>query len=196
MNRTDTADPNYYHKVVDCQWACPSHTNVPEYIRMIAQGRFDDAYILNRECLRLHRCRSARAAKLLEAIPMLVPRIRTTPSSSPAVGPLTTAVGVAASRDVSARDADGTVTGLTIDSVSPSPSPGTITVTGVVPATTAGGTATGTVAVSDTVPAGTYSVTLKGTSNHATPQSGTCTLTVNVVAVKTIGEVQGTTLDT
>jgi NADPH-dependent glutamate synthase beta subunit-like oxidoreductase/ferredoxin len=49
MNRTDTADPNYYHKVVDCQWACPTHTNVPEYIRMIAQGRFDDAYILNRE---------------------------------------------------------------------------------------------------------------------------------------------------
>jgi len=49
MNRTDTQDPNYYHKVVDCQWACPAHTNVPEYIRMIAQGRFDDAYVLNRE---------------------------------------------------------------------------------------------------------------------------------------------------
>jgi formate dehydrogenase beta subunit len=49
MTRTDTSDPNYYHRVVDCQWACPSHTNVPEYIRMIAQGRFDDAYILNRE---------------------------------------------------------------------------------------------------------------------------------------------------
>ncbi len=49
MNRTDTNDPNYYHRVVDCQWACPAHTNVPEYIRMIAQGRFDDAYILNRE---------------------------------------------------------------------------------------------------------------------------------------------------
>jgi formate dehydrogenase beta subunit len=49
MNRTDTSDPNYYHKVVDCQWACPAHTNVPEYIRMIAQGRFDDAYIINRE---------------------------------------------------------------------------------------------------------------------------------------------------
>jgi len=42
-------DPNYYHKVVDCQWACPAHTNVPEYIRMIAQGRFTDAYLLNRE---------------------------------------------------------------------------------------------------------------------------------------------------
>jgi formate dehydrogenase beta subunit len=49
MNRTDTSDPNYYHRVVDCQWACPTHTNVPEYIRLIAQGRFDDAYILNRE---------------------------------------------------------------------------------------------------------------------------------------------------
>jgi NADPH-dependent glutamate synthase beta subunit-like oxidoreductase len=49
MNRTDTSDPNYYHRVVDCQWACPAHTNVPEYIRLIAQGRFDDAYIVNRE---------------------------------------------------------------------------------------------------------------------------------------------------
>jgi formate dehydrogenase beta subunit len=49
MKPTDVEDPNYYHRVVDCQWACPAHTNVPEYIRMIAQGRFDDAYMLNRE---------------------------------------------------------------------------------------------------------------------------------------------------
>src|ERR1700683_5035523 len=47
--RTDTDDPSYFHKVVDCQWACPAHTNVPEYIRLIAQGRFSDAYMLNRE---------------------------------------------------------------------------------------------------------------------------------------------------
>ena len=33
MNPTDTSDPNYFHRVVDCQWACPAHTNVPEYIR-------------------------------------------------------------------------------------------------------------------------------------------------------------------
>jgi len=46
---TDVGDPSYYHKVVDCQWACPAHTNVPEYIRMIAEGRYDDAYLLNRE---------------------------------------------------------------------------------------------------------------------------------------------------
>jgi len=46
---TDVRDPNYYHKVVDCQWACPAHTNVPEYIRLIAQGRYTDAYMLNRE---------------------------------------------------------------------------------------------------------------------------------------------------
>ena len=49
MKPTNTDDPNYYHKVVDCQWACPAHTNVPEYIRLIAQGRFTDAYMLNRE---------------------------------------------------------------------------------------------------------------------------------------------------
>src|ERR1700691_4528019 len=46
---TDTSSPDYFHKVVDCQWACPAHTNVPEYIRLIAQGRYDDAYMLNRE---------------------------------------------------------------------------------------------------------------------------------------------------
>jgi len=49
LGPTDVGDPAYYHRVVDCQWACPAHTNVPEYIRMIAQGRYDDAYMLNRE---------------------------------------------------------------------------------------------------------------------------------------------------
>ena len=49
MDPTDTTDPTYYHRVVDCQWACPAHTNVPEYIRLIAQGRYDDAYLVNRE---------------------------------------------------------------------------------------------------------------------------------------------------
>ena len=46
---TDTSEPDYYHRVVDCQWACPAHTDVPEYIRLIAQGRYTDAYLLNRE---------------------------------------------------------------------------------------------------------------------------------------------------
>jgi NADPH-dependent glutamate synthase beta subunit-like oxidoreductase/ferredoxin len=46
---TDTSSPDYFHKVVDCQWACPAHTNVPGYIRLIAQEQFDDAYMLNRE---------------------------------------------------------------------------------------------------------------------------------------------------
>ena len=48
MRPTDVGNPAYYHRVVDCQWACPAHTNVPEYIRMIAQGRFTEAYLLNR----------------------------------------------------------------------------------------------------------------------------------------------------
>ncbi|TFZ00645.1 4Fe-4S dicluster domain-containing protein [Ramlibacter henchirensis] len=47
MQRTDTADPAYFHKVVDCQYACPAHTPVPEYIRLIAQGRYSDAYMVN-----------------------------------------------------------------------------------------------------------------------------------------------------
>ncbi|MGD1014041.1 MAG: FAD-dependent oxidoreductase [Acidimicrobiales bacterium] len=49
MEPTNDQDPQYYHRVVDCQWACPAHTDVPGYIRLIAQGRFDDAYMLNRE---------------------------------------------------------------------------------------------------------------------------------------------------
>ena len=49
MKPTDTQNPQYFHKVVDCQWACPAHTNVPEYIRLIAQGRYTDAYLVNRE---------------------------------------------------------------------------------------------------------------------------------------------------
>ena len=49
MKPTDIADPDYFHKVVDCQWACPAHTPVPEYIRLIAQGRYTDAYMVNWE---------------------------------------------------------------------------------------------------------------------------------------------------
>ena len=49
MKPTDVSDPSYFHRVVDCQWACPAHTNVPEYIRLIAQGRYSDAYLLNRQ---------------------------------------------------------------------------------------------------------------------------------------------------
>ena len=49
MTPTDIGDPKYFHKVVDCQWACPTHTPVPEYIRLIAQGRYAAAYMLNWE---------------------------------------------------------------------------------------------------------------------------------------------------
>ena len=49
MKPTDTYHPDYFHKVVDCQWACPAHTDVPGYIRLIAQERYTDAYMLNRD---------------------------------------------------------------------------------------------------------------------------------------------------
>ena len=48
VEATDTSHPDYFHRVVDCQWACPAHTDVPEYIRLIAQGRFTEAYLVNR----------------------------------------------------------------------------------------------------------------------------------------------------
>jgi NADPH-dependent glutamate synthase beta subunit-like oxidoreductase len=44
---TDIRNPTYFHKVVDCQWACPAHTPVPEYIRLISAGRYTDAYMVN-----------------------------------------------------------------------------------------------------------------------------------------------------
>ena len=47
MKNTDTSAPEYFHKVVDCQYACPAHTPVPEYIRLIAHGRYSDAYMIN-----------------------------------------------------------------------------------------------------------------------------------------------------
>jgi formate dehydrogenase beta subunit len=49
LKPTDIKDPEYFHKVVDCQYACPAHTPVPEYIRLIAAGRYSDAYLVNWE---------------------------------------------------------------------------------------------------------------------------------------------------
>jgi NADPH-dependent glutamate synthase beta subunit-like oxidoreductase len=47
LKPTDIKDPEYFHKVVDCQYACPAHTPVPEYIRLIAQGKYTEAYMIN-----------------------------------------------------------------------------------------------------------------------------------------------------
>jgi NADPH-dependent glutamate synthase beta subunit-like oxidoreductase len=47
LEETNTKNPDYFHKVVDCQWACPAHTPVPEYIRLIGQGQYSDAYMIN-----------------------------------------------------------------------------------------------------------------------------------------------------
>ncbi len=49
MQPTNIKNPDYFHKVVDCQWACPAHTDVPGYIRLIAQGEYTEAFLLNRE---------------------------------------------------------------------------------------------------------------------------------------------------
>jgi formate dehydrogenase (NADP+) beta subunit len=47
LEPTNIVDPSYFHKVVDCQWACPAHTPVPEYIRLIAAGHYTEAYMIN-----------------------------------------------------------------------------------------------------------------------------------------------------
>ena len=47
MEQTDISDPSFFHKVVDCQWACPAHTPVPEYIRLVAARRYTEAYMVN-----------------------------------------------------------------------------------------------------------------------------------------------------
>ena len=67
MQPTNTRNPDYYHKVVDCQWGCPAHTNVPEYIRLIADGKYTESYMLNRESNvfpdLVSRCAAARVSK-------------------------------------------------------------------------------------------------------------------------------------
>ncbi|MDE2983875.1 MAG: FAD-dependent oxidoreductase, partial [Gemmatimonadota bacterium] len=49
MKPTDTTHPDHYHRVVDCQWGCPAHTDIPEYIRLIANGQYTESYLLNRK---------------------------------------------------------------------------------------------------------------------------------------------------
>ncbi|MBV9152598.1 MAG: glutamate synthase, partial [Alphaproteobacteria bacterium] len=49
MQPTDIRNPDYFHKVVDCQWACPAHTPVPEYIRLVAEQRYTEAWAINWE---------------------------------------------------------------------------------------------------------------------------------------------------
>ncbi len=111
-------------------------------------------------------------------------------------GPLTVVQGVGGSRAVSATDPDDTVVSLALASVSPAPAAGTIALTDVTAATADGGTATGTLGVSATVPPGSYTVQLTAANDDDPARTGSCTLTVTVTAVKTIGEVQGATLDT
>jgi predicted extracellular nuclease len=107
-------------------------------------------------------------------------------------GPLTTPEGVAATTQVSAADADDTVDDIAIAEVTPSPAPGSIALSDLAAAPGPGGTATATITVDAATPAGTYAVAVAATNDDtANPQTGTCTLTVNVAAVATINQIQG-----
>jgi predicted extracellular nuclease len=110
-------------------------------------------------------------------------------------GPLTTVEGFEATRTVTATDADGRVDDIAVTDVTPSPAPGSIAVTDFERAKKTGDTATAVVTVDDAVTPGTYSVTVTATNRDRPPQTGSCTLTVNVIEIVPIGEVQGSVAD-
>ena len=105
-------------------------------------------------------------------------------------GVLSTLEGMAASRVVTASDPDGTVTGFSA-SVTGSPAPGTIGITSQTPAGSVGATASATIGVSANVAPGTYTVQVTASNGDATPQTATCSFTVTVTEITSIGEVQG-----
>ena len=107
---------------------------------------------------------------------------------------LTVLEGNSAVRTVSASDLDGTVVDITIQAVDPAS--GGITIGATTPATEDGGIATADVSIADSTAAGTYEVTILATNDDAEPQNGTCTLSVTVAGILTIGEVQGAVGDT
>ncbi|HEU4398928.1 MAG TPA: lamin tail domain-containing protein, partial [Actinomycetota bacterium] len=118
------------------------------------------------------------------------------PTDQPVVancgGPLSTLEGVPATTQVSASDADDRVVSIAVADVTPSPAPGAITLGNLAPATSPGASATADVTVDADAPVGTYSVTVTAANDDAAvPQTGSCTLTVNVVATATIGQIQG-----
>ncbi len=102
-------------------------------------------------------------------------------------GPVTGNAGSAIDAPVSATDADGTVVGIAIDSITPS-DPGTITRTAFTPAAAVGGTATATITASAATPVGSYTVTVSATNDDATPQVGSCSLTITVTATPVCGD--------
>ncbi|MFJ6152097.1 lamin tail domain-containing protein [Micromonospora profundi] len=108
-------------------------------------------------------------------------------------GPLVTASGTAATREVTATDPDDTIVDLAVTGVSPTPATGSITRTAVTPADGVGGAARATIGTSADLAAGAYTVTV--TATDADGGSASCALAVQVTRELTVGEVQGPTTD-
>jgi predicted extracellular nuclease len=100
-------------------------------------------------------------------------------------------LGTAATARVTASDGDGRVVSIAIDSVTPSPAPGSITLGDLEPAAAAGGQATANVTVDASTPVGSYVVAVTAANDDPTPQSASCTLTINVVTPTPIHDIQG-----
>lgn len=104
--------------------------------------------------------------------------------------PITTVQGTAGSSAITATDPDGVVTSIVVTSITPS-DPATIALDGFTPAIATGETATATLTVGATTPAGTYAVGIEASNGNDPPQTATCSVSVNVSSVLTVGEVQG-----
>ena len=110
-------------------------------------------------------------------------------------GPLTVTEGSPASTTVTASDADGAVVDIAVSAVTPAPDPGVISISELQPAGAVGETASATVTIDAAVPSGNYIVTLTAANADSTPQTASCSLTVNVIGVTPIGEIQGVVAD-
>ena len=105
---------------------------------------------------------------------------------------LATVQGYSTTRTITAKDDDGRVTSMQVDSITPAPAAGSITLGPVTPAAAVGGTASALLTVSSSVTPGSYTVTVGAANNDVpTPQTASCSLTVNVVPIRPIGTVQG-----
>jgi predicted extracellular nuclease len=110
--------------------------------------------------------------------------------------PLSIVEGFEGTRTVTASDANDTVVDIEITDITPSPAPGTITLGSVTPATGDGGMANAIVTVDGDVPSGSYAVTVTATNDATPAETGSCVLTVDVIEIVPIGDVQGSVADT
>jgi len=49
MLRVHPGDDEWFKQNISCRWACPVSTDIPRYLALIAEGRFEEAYYVNKQ---------------------------------------------------------------------------------------------------------------------------------------------------